>query len=426
MQKEMIAATKAVAGSSFYDRPGVRIDEIPIAGGIPFGVEQVYNGGTGIGGAYASWGRSYDNEDIYQMVEAHLGRPLAEADRLVLGPLGFESRQHIPKLSTADNLALEMEVGSRLLREAARANGWAPDEVDGVLVGMTAPVCEDYLERICQRAGIRDDAIKVSVHKACDSSVGALHLALNPDLPEQGRLGCNIARELLGKKVLVGGIEGLSRFLKSSFDTVALQLFATGAGIIGLIPGQTIRFLVGRTAEAFDEKGVLAVSMFYPHSHKRAEGQPNTEVSRLGDHQFRVAGLMHEPDDGQPVVMAGPMGMVKLFVRNGVKVVREVYADYQAKMEALGLPGQEIAVTIAHHANYKINALKDKYLRKEGIALSIPWVVSDFGNVSAASNMIAFLRQLPALKPGDHVLFDGFGAGTYYDVLALALGRPAG
>jgi 3-oxoacyl-[acyl-carrier-protein] synthase III len=51
----------------------------------------------------------------------------------------------------------------------------------------------------------------------------------------------------------------------------------------------------------------------------------------------------------------------------------------------------------------------------------MPWLLSDFGNVSAASNMIAFLRELPKLKPGDHVLFDGFGAGTYYDVLAVAL-----
>jgi 3-oxoacyl-[acyl-carrier-protein] synthase III len=52
----------------------------------------------------------------------------------------------------------------------------------------------------------------------------------------------------------------------------------------------------------------------------------------------------------------------------------------------------------------------------------MPWVLSEFGNVSAASNMIAFLRNLSALKPGDHVLFDSFGAGTYYDVLAVELG----
>jgi hypothetical protein len=35
--------------------------------------------------------------------------------------------------------------------------------------------------------------------------------------------------------------------------------------------------------------------------------------------------------------------------------------------------------------------------------------------------MIAFLRYLKNLGPGDHVLFDGFGAGTYYDVVAVEL-----
>ena len=33
------------------------------------------------------------------------------------------------------------------------------------------------------------------------------------------------------------------------------------------------------------------------------------------------------------------------------------------------------------------------------------------------------MRQLPSIKLGDHVLFDGFGAGTYYDALAVELGH---
>jgi 3-oxoacyl-[acyl-carrier-protein] synthase III len=75
-----------------------------------------------------------------------------------------------------------------------------------------------------------------------------------------------------------------------------------------------------------------------------------------------------------------------------------------------------------HHANYKINLLKQKHLQNLGINLPMPWLVSNFGNVSAASNMIAFLHKLPELKPGDHILIDGFGAGTYYDTLAVQLG----
>jgi 3-oxoacyl-[acyl-carrier-protein] synthase III len=131
---------------------------------------------------------------------------------------------------------------------------------------------------------------------------------------------------------------------------------------------------------------------------------------------------MHEQPGGQPILMAGLMGMVKLFVRSGVQVVRDVCLSYQERMADFQFQGKGIAVTIAHHANLKINQLKDKHLQREGINVPMPWLVRDFGNVSAASVMIAFLRQLPELKPGEHILIDGFGAGTYYDVMAIEMG----
>jgi 3-oxoacyl-[acyl-carrier-protein] synthase III len=318
-------------------------------------------------------------------------------------------------LTDAEHLELELEVGSRLLREAALANGWKPEEVQAVLIGMSGPISEDYVEEISRRAGIPDAALKVSVHKACDGSVGGLNLALNPGLGYSGQL--NIAEELYGKKVLVGGIEGLSRFTSHAHDINALQLFGNGAGVIGVIPGETMKFLVGKSHEAFDDEGVLAVHMYYPHSR-----QSLLEISQTGQSHIRVAGLMHEPSNGQAIEMAGPMGMVKLFVRTGVQVVTDVYQAYQDMMQKMNMPDKSIAVAIVHHANYKINRLKEKHLQKLGISFPMPWLISDFGNVSAASNMIAFLRQLPSLKPGDHILFDGFGAGTYYDVLAVSLG----
>ena len=117
------------------------------------------------------------------------------------------------------------------------------------------------------------------------------------------------------------------------------------------------------------------------------------------------------------------MGMVKLFVRSGVEVVTDVF---QGAPCVYGSPWKVrsilFQVAIVHHANYKINLLKAKQLMKNGVNLKMPWLLSDFGNVSAASCMIAFLRQLQSLKPGDHVLFDGFGAGTYYDVMAVSMG----
>ena len=72
------------------------------------------------------------------------------------------------------------------------------------------------------------------------------------------QLDQNIAESLYGKKVLVGGIEGLSRFVVSSHDANALQLFGNAAGVVGVIPGQTMKFLAGRSREVFDDDGVIA------------------------------------------------------------------------------------------------------------------------------------------------------------------------
>ncbi len=405
--------------NSFYERPNVKLDTIAIGGGIPFGIEQVSNKELGIGGAYGAWGKNYNNSNLPEFVASRMGRSLNDDDQLELGDLGFVNRHHVPMLTQEENHQLELEVGTRLIKDAAQSNGWKPSEVEGLLVGTSGPITNDYLSEIAQRAGIPDETLKVSVHKACDGSVGALNLALNPELAEPGQV--NIAEELRGKKVLVGGIEGLSRFIGMSQDKNALQLFGNGFGMIGLIPSKTIKFLVGKSMDVFDSEGLLKVRMVYPHSGLKAIGKLVDVVQERASY-IRVAGLMHEPEDGSNISMAGLMGMVKLFVRSGVQAVTDVFGSYQKLMEKLGTPEKKLAVAIVHHANYKINKLKEKHLLKEGISFPMPWLLKDFGNVSAASNMIAFLRQLPEIKPGDHILFDGFGAGTYYDVLAVELG----
>jgi len=418
----MISENSTSKDVSFYDRPGVEKEMLPIGGGIPFGMERVSNPSVGIGGVYGTWGNSYSNETLPQFLEERLGRPLQAAEKLNLSELGFLNRQHVPlNLTPDEHTQLEVEVGSRFLSAAIKACNWEPSEVEAVLIGMSAPLTEDYLDRISKAAGISDSALKVAIHKACDGSTSSLHLALNPELPENLQLDKNIAESLYGKKVLVGGIEGLSRFVGSSHDANALQLFGNAAGIIGVIPGQTMKFLAGKSREVFDDGGVLQVAMYYPHSRHSTDGY-NVDVTRPFENNIRVAGLMHEPHDGSSIAMAGPMGMVKLFVRTGVQVVRDVYAAYQQKLIDLGMVGKSLAVAIVHHANYKINKLKEKHLQSEGIVLPMPWLLTEFGNVSAASNMIAFLRELPNLKPFDHVLIDGFGAGTYYDTLAVELG----
>lgn len=404
---------------SFFSRPGVRVNQVEVASAgvpVPLGMETVRSSQVGMAGVYGAWGESYDNAALPDLIAERLGEPLAEGERMHLDELGFLYRHHVPVLPEADQVALEVEVGAQFLRQAALANGWEPDEVEAVLIGTSSPVCPDYTERICDRAGIRPDALKVSLHKACDGSVGGLHLALNPHLSLPG-LG-SLASRLLGKQVLVGGIEGLSRFLQGTRDKNAWQLFGSAAGVIGFIPGQSLRFLVGNSYEVFDEEGLLQVRMDYPHTG--GDGAPLLDVRQESQTHWRVSGRQHEPADGSSVIMAGPMGMVKLFVRSGAQVVRELYAAYQAYLQEQGVQG-EIAVAIVHHANFKINKLLEKNLNKEGVHFPMPWLLSEFGNVSAASNMIAFLRLLPEMQPRQHVLVDGFGAGTYYDALVVAL-----
>lgn len=406
---------------SFYDRPNVEKQIIPIGDGVPLGMEGVYNPEVGIGGAYGSWGQSYSNSNLPPFVERRLGEPLNAEDVLNLSELGFDYRQHIPDLTEAQHLELELEVGSRLLQRALQVCGWNPSEVEGVLIGLSGPVSNDYVRQISHMAGIPDAALKVSVHKACDGSMGALHLALNPELSRSAPL--NVAEHLQGKKVLVGGIEGLSRFTNGSKDKNALQLFGNGMGVIGVVPGENMKFLVGKSVENYDEEGLLAVRMYYPHSRPELTADSLVDVVQDEVNHIRIAGLMNEPKDGASIEMAGLMGMVKLFVRTGVQVVADVYNEYQSMMERIGQSGKSITMGIVHHANFKINALKAKHLSKLGIEFPMPWLLNDFGNVSAASNIIAFLRQLPEIKLGDHILFDGFGAGTYYDVMAVSMGE---
>lgn len=403
---------------SFYERPNVEKSMIPVGGGVPMGMEGVFSKELNIGGVYGSWGEAYSNSTLVPFVEHRIGTALQPDDILNLSELGFDYRQHIPDLTEEQHLELELEVGSRLLKKAIEVCGWKADEVDGVLIGMSGPVSHDYVKRISQMAGVPESALKVSVHKACDGSMGALHLALNPELSKDDEV--NIAEQLRGKKVLVGGIEGLSRFTSGVKDKNALQLFGNGMGVLGVIPNENMKFLVGKSFENYDEDGLLAVKMYYPHT---GDSDTLVDVIQEDESHIRISGLMHEPEDGASIEMAGLMGMVKLFVRTGVKVVEDVYKDYQSLMEKIGQSGKTITTGVVHHANYKINALKAKHLSKLGIEYPMPWLLNDFGNVSAASNVICFLRQLPNIKLGDHILFDGFGAGTYYDVMAVSMGK---
>src|SRR5215213_3583890 len=155
---KMIGETTKV---SFFDRPNVQNGVIPVGQGVPFGIERVTNPAVGIGGVYGTWGDSYDNETLPFFLERRLGRPLSPNERLNLADLGFINRHHLPlNLTREEHQELEIEIGTRFLSEAIKACNWQPSEVEAVLIGMSAPVTEDYLDQITKAAGIPESTLK--------------------------------------------------------------------------------------------------------------------------------------------------------------------------------------------------------------------------------------------------------------------------
>ena len=53
---------------SFYERPNAKKEIVPVAGGIPLGIESVTNSRLGIAGAYGGWGDNYDNTTLPDFV----------------------------------------------------------------------------------------------------------------------------------------------------------------------------------------------------------------------------------------------------------------------------------------------------------------------------------------------------------------------
>ena len=110
--------------ASFYERPNVQVERIPVGEGIPIGIEKVTNPAIGIGGAYGTWGESVDNAGLPNMLERMLGEALTDGEKFNLAELGFLHRQFTPTLSPAENVELEVQVGKRFLTAAAHACGW--------------------------------------------------------------------------------------------------------------------------------------------------------------------------------------------------------------------------------------------------------------------------------------------------------------
>ena len=67
--------------TSFFDEKDVEKEMINVGHGVPFGLTRVNNSKVGIGGAYGTWGASYDNQSMPDFLEERLGQPLPDNEK---------------------------------------------------------------------------------------------------------------------------------------------------------------------------------------------------------------------------------------------------------------------------------------------------------------------------------------------------------
>ena len=388
-------------------------DEIlPIGEGIPYYPERVVGDKErGLGGVYAGWGQRVTNEELPGYVGDFLGRNLEPSEILELDSKGFTSRHLTLHLPHEEAAQAELMVGERAIKGTIEANGWYPDEIDALVIGITSPLSSDFTVEMARRAGIPESALKISVHTACDSSMRGLSWV------EQNE-------KLKGKKVLLGAVENLSRGLagggivEPTKDTQALQLFGNGVGFIGIVPEVSLRPIVIRQGgeDMYDKEGALQVAVNYS-----LLGSSQIEERQYPGNHTVIAGRMPKPVDGTSVKMADNRGMLTLFGHNTADLTYEVLVETRDKLGLSGDPNEWFQWVVMHNANFKISRSQSARLErvyKLPLDLTPYFVLSDFGNVSAASPMISWLRQSNKMTQGTRGLFVGYGAGGYYDVIS--------
>jgi 3-oxoacyl-[acyl-carrier-protein] synthase III len=385
---------------------------LPIGDGVPYYPERVVGDKErGLGGIYAGWGQRVTNEELPDYVGKFLGRSLEPSETLELDSKGFTSRHLTLHLSHKEAAEAELMVAERTIKGAIEANGWDPSQLDALVIGMTSPLFSDFTVEMAKRVGIPESAPKVSVDTACDSSMRGLSWVMQNE-------------NLKGKKVLLGAVENLSRGLtgggtvEPTKDTQALQLFANGVGFIGIVPEVSLHPIVVRQGDEnmYDRQGALQVAVNYS-----LPGSSQIEERQYPGNHTVIAGRMPKPVDGTSVKMADNRGMLTLFGHNTADIINRVLVETRDKLRLSGNPDEWFQWVVMHNANFKISRSQSARLEREyklPLDLTKYFIVGDFGNVSAASPMISWLRQANKMTQGTRGLFVGYGAGGYYDVIS--------
>jgi len=349
-------------------------------------------------GATARWGQKYKEEEI----EAIIARVFSE-ESMDFGDTEFSEIYRVPEdYSPEQAFKEEMMMVKKLVDSTLKLNDWKPEQVDALYFGGSPLILPDYGSAIAQATGLTHLNPKTDIfnyYLACNAGGRALKDALiNPNLQ--------------GKNVLVIAVEGLTRqaegFDKQKSDYLSMRVFSDGAAAVGVVPGKTLTHLLGEFMAVEDKKGALAAIGAW-----RDFLDPIGKLIQVVDNITMIR--LPTPPDGKKISMQG-WGTTKLFLRNVPPVIKKVYEQHREQY-----PEKEIKIIVAHHPSFGVNELIKRKLKKMGIETRMPWVVND-GNSSGATTLIAFVRLMEELNPGDHILVASFGAGISIDVFVAKVG----
>lgn len=360
-------------------------------------LEKIKRPELGMAGVVARWGRRYKRREVDSIIAEKLGEEEVAQDS------GFSEIYRTPEQYTSEEIfSEEMTVMKRVVRSVLELNRWEPEQVDALFFAGSPLIKPDYGYVIAQNTGLThlDPEINIfNYYLTCNAGGQALREALT-----------NLNLE--GKNVVVIATEGLTKQTKGfnveKADPLSLQFFSDGAAAVGVVPGVSLTYLLGESKAVEDTKGALAAV------------EPWRElIDPKGELIQKVGNItlirLPQPLEGMQISMKG-LETTKLFLRNIPPSIQRVYRQHKEQY-----PEKDIKMIVAHHPSIGVNDLIKGKLEKMDISIPMPWVVKD-GNSSGATTLIALVRLIERLNPGDHVLIASFGAGISIDIFVVEIG----
>jgi 3-oxoacyl-[acyl-carrier-protein] synthase-3 len=322
------------------------------------------------------WGMSLPkrvltNDDLSKMVDT--------SDQWIRERTGIRERRIIADGQPTSSLGVEAAL------TALKVAHLAPAELDLIICATSTP---DYM--FPSTASIIQDKLGASKAGAFDllAACSGFVYALN--------MGAQVIRSGAMKNVLVIGAEAFSRYLNWS-DRSTCILFGDGAGAFVLQASDQPGGVMNGVLHS-DGSGANLLSI--------PGGGSAHPTSELTVH----AGMHYVHMDGKEVF------------RFASRVMVQATTDVA---KATGWRVEDLDLIVPHQANYRIidSAARGLKLPLEKFMVNL----ERYGNTSAASIPIAAVEAVSAgrLKPGDKVVFVGFGGGlTWGAVSAQWSGAP--